>query len=297
MARDAVEERAERAARRETHVLGGLVHEQLQHDQLAHRHARHPLREPEGVRLERVVRHHLEHEPDVGRRPGGDLVAGEQIALRALEPEAVDPHRRGRRAPDARRRVPEARTLGGDDEIGAEYHVRPATDAPALDRCDRRLPGVPELQVGLDEAPHHLKVADGVPRAPRPGFPGRALCRLRVDRPVQAVAGAEGRPVGAEQDHVDVAVGVGLVDCGGKLVAQRRRDRVVLRSAAEHDRSDAVGRLGAEGPGHRTITAPRCGPRDSRSPPRARPARRASRGTSGIRRAARASGRRATRRR
>src|SRR5712691_9887915 len=50
VARDAVEERAERPAGSETHVLGGLVAEELQHDELARRHLRHAARERERVR-------------------------------------------------------------------------------------------------------------------------------------------------------------------------------------------------------------------------------------------------------
>src|SRR2546429_3982691 len=45
VARDAVEERAERAARGEAHVLGGLVAEELQHDELARRPLRPAARE------------------------------------------------------------------------------------------------------------------------------------------------------------------------------------------------------------------------------------------------------------
>src|SRR5207302_6468906 len=44
VARDAVEERAERAAGREPHVLGGLIAEELQHDELARRHLCHAAR-------------------------------------------------------------------------------------------------------------------------------------------------------------------------------------------------------------------------------------------------------------
>src|SRR5437773_2007442 len=98
VARDAVEERAEHAAGAEAHILGGLVAEELQHDELARRHLRHAARERERVLPEAVVRHRLEDEADARRLGCGDLVARQQIALRALEPQPVDPHRRGRRA-------------------------------------------------------------------------------------------------------------------------------------------------------------------------------------------------------
>src|SRR5439155_7219563 len=67
VARDAVEERAERAAGGEAHVLRRLVAEELQHDELARRHLRHAARERERVLLEAVVGHRLEDEPDARR--------------------------------------------------------------------------------------------------------------------------------------------------------------------------------------------------------------------------------------
>ena len=47
----------------------------------------------------------------------GDLVAGEEIALRPLEAHAIHPHRRGGRAPDPGRRVAEARALARHDQV------------------------------------------------------------------------------------------------------------------------------------------------------------------------------------
>src|SRR5437016_12213365 len=78
VARDAVEERAERAAGGEAHVLGGLVAEELQHDELARRHLRHAARERKRVLLEAVVGHGLEDEADACRLGRGDLVARQQ---------------------------------------------------------------------------------------------------------------------------------------------------------------------------------------------------------------------------
>ena len=72
-------------------------------------------RERERVLEERGVGHDLEDQAELGRLPRRDLVAGQQVALRPLEPHAVDPHRRRRRAPDARRRIAERRALARDD--------------------------------------------------------------------------------------------------------------------------------------------------------------------------------------
>ncbi len=181
-----------------------------------------------------MLGHGLQDEADARRLGRGDLVARQQIALRALEPQPVDPHRRGRRAPYARGRVAERGALGGDDDVGAEHHVGAAADAPALHRRDGRLGRVPELHVGVDEARDHAEIGDRVPHAP-----AFSLLGLRLGRPVEAVARAEGGTLGAEQDDTDGGVGVGLVDGGPQLVAQRRGDRVVLGGPRQHDRAHA----------------------------------------------------------
>jgi hypothetical protein len=70
VARDAVEERAERAARREAHVLDRLVAQELQHHELVV--GTRAMRARARARaLELGVGHHLEHEPDLGRRARG----------------------------------------------------------------------------------------------------------------------------------------------------------------------------------------------------------------------------------
>ena len=160
-----------------------------------------------------VVGDDLEDQPDLRRLAGGDLVAGQQIALRALEPHAIDPHGGGGRAPDARRRIAEARALARDDHVGAQHHVGAAADAPALHRGDGRLLRVPELHVDVDEALHDAPVGDRVPRAARVAFgtrPGPRSAGLGRGRPVEPVAGAEGGPFGAQQDDARRRVGVGL---------------------------------------------------------------------------------------
>jgi 2-oxoglutarate dehydrogenase E2 component (dihydrolipoamide succinyltransferase) len=51
VAGDAVEQRPERTARGETHVLDGLIAQQLQHDELIGRHLRHALGQRQGMFL------------------------------------------------------------------------------------------------------------------------------------------------------------------------------------------------------------------------------------------------------
>ena len=100
---------------------------------------------------------------------------------------------------------------------------------------------VPELHVHVDVLRDHAVVGDRVPHAVARTFTG-----LRARGSFECVAGAERRPLGAQQDHVDVAVGVGAIDRGSKLVAQFGRDRVVLGGAGERDDADAVASLSAE---------------------------------------------------
>src|SRR5262249_23980656 len=82
------------------------------------------------------------------------------------------------------------------------------------------------------------------------------LRRLRDRRPIESVAGAEGRAFGAQQDDVHGAVGVGVVDRGGQLVAQRGCDRVVLARPRPDDRADAGLGFGTDG-GHADCLARR----------------------------------------
>jgi len=87
----------------------------------------------------------------------------------------------------------------------------------------------------------HAVVGHRVPHALARTFTG-----LRARGPFECVAGAKRRTLGAQQYHMDVAVGVGTIDRSGKLVAQFGRDRVVLGGTSERDDADAVAGLGAE---------------------------------------------------
>src|SRR5215831_18396290 len=70
VAGDAVEQRAEEAGLREPEVLGGLVAEQLQHDQLVHRESRHAPGQSERVIQQLAIGDDLEDESDVGGLAG-----------------------------------------------------------------------------------------------------------------------------------------------------------------------------------------------------------------------------------
>ena len=108
----------------------------------------------------------------------------------------------------------------------------------------------------------------GAPRVPLPLRPAG----LGAGRPVEAVAGTEGRTVGPEEHHTHLRVPVGLVDGPAQLVAESRSDGVVLLRPAEDDGSDAGLGLGAEGGGHEAtvngkVRPPACfGPRPPPTP-------------------------------
>src|ERR687898_883348 len=88
VARDAVEQRAERAGRRQPHALRRLVAEQLEHLELVERQAGHAPGERTRVLFQLVVGHGLKDQADARRLRRGDLVPGEQVALRLLEAHA-----------------------------------------------------------------------------------------------------------------------------------------------------------------------------------------------------------------
>ena len=83
------------------------------------------------VRVELIVADALQHETEIRGLGAADLVAGEQVALGALEAEPRDPHpRRFGNPPHAHRRIAEPGRLTAHDEIRVEHHVRAARDAP-----------------------------------------------------------------------------------------------------------------------------------------------------------------------
>jgi len=93
----------------------------------------------------------------------------------------------------------------------------------------------PGSQVGLTVASLSMVACFTVPIEPPGGahvrlLPGDAPVdvfeqyRTGSRRPVEPVAGAEGRALGAQQDHAHVGVRVGGVDGLAELVAQLRRD-------------------------------------------------------------------------
>src|SRR5215510_16472460 len=79
------------------------------------------------MRVELRIGHALEDEPDLRGLLRGDLVAGQHVPLRALEPHPVDPHRGRRRAPHAGGRVAEARdrksTRLNSSHVASSYAV------------------------------------------------------------------------------------------------------------------------------------------------------------------------------
>jgi len=71
-----------------THVLEGLVDQQLEHDELVDRELRHPLRQRIDCRMRRSAGR-LSDQSDRGRGLAVDRVAGEQEALGAFEADTI----------------------------------------------------------------------------------------------------------------------------------------------------------------------------------------------------------------
>src|SRR5262249_2648653 len=113
---------------------------------------------------------------------------------------------------------------------------------------------VPELHVDVDEPSHESPVGDGVPDpgggAGGAGAPAPLLAGLGAGGPVETVAGAEGGPLGAQQDDPGSRVRVGSVYGLRQLVTQPRGDGVVVAGAGEHDRAHAIGDFRPQGGGH-----------------------------------------------
>ena len=102
----------------------------------------------------------------------------------------------------------------------------PPANAPALNRRNGGLARIPELHVGVDELTHHAHVRHRIPNAPTVALtPAHDLLtrRLGGGRPVEAIAGAEGFALGAQQNDACLPLGVAAVDRLGELVAQARR--------------------------------------------------------------------------
>src|SRR5581483_943848 len=96
-----------------------------------------------------------------------------------------------------------------EDEIAAEYEVRPSAERPSLELSDDRLRTLPDLHEAADVVSHHLVIAHGIPRAlamrdARRVVGVRTKTRIAFTE-VQVVAGRE-RAAGATQDDAPCAL-------------------------------------------------------------------------------------------
>ncbi len=156
-----------------------------------------------------------------------DGVAGQQQPLRALEPDAVHPHRGRGRAPHPRRRVADAAVLGADDQVGAQREVGAAADAEAVHLRDHRLGRAPQRHVGGDVARHQLVVDDRVP--------GARLLPHHLRAPVDVVAGAEAP---APRSRITRTWPSASARCIAASNASLRHDRVQPVGPVERQRRD-----------------------------------------------------------
>ena len=202
----------------QAHLLDRLVDEQLHHVQLVGRAAARRARaSASAASSSSAAGMALARQPPLDRAAAVERVAGEQQALGALEPEPVGPHRRRRRAPDARRRVADAAVLGADDQVASR----------ARSRCRRRRrsrgPGRSPASASAT-APCRCRRSATSSRRSAIGSQGRPASASRIDlgAPADVVAGAE-RAARRPRRRIDAHRVVGA--------APRRARRAGRRSA------------------------------------------------------------------
>ncbi len=247
VAGDAVEQGREHLRLLEAHGLDGLVDDELLHHQLRGRHAGDAFgqRECRGVEFGR--RHGQRGQPPVGGGAPVDQVAGQQQALGAHRADAVDPHRGGRAAPDARRHVADAGVVGHQQQVAAQRDVAAAGHRIAVDLGDGRLVAAPQAHELPGVALHQRVVAHRLP-----GHRLVGLVRV-LGVELQVVAGAERAASALQHDRVHTRVVVGGGDGGLDLGGHAVVDRVEPLGAVERDRRDALahGELQGLVAGHR----------------------------------------------
>ena len=131
----------------------------------------------------------------------------------------------------------EVRIRGGDREIDELDEVDADPGAVAMHLRDDRLHRILERHVVLAElAVLHQTRADT--RAPGFAAVRVGLEPVRLQRVVVVVAGTERRAAALEDDHLDVIVGLGIVQCGDETLEIAEAERVVLLRAIQHEMGD-----------------------------------------------------------
>jgi hypothetical protein len=154
----------------------------------------------------------LDGEPPVERGGPVDQVAGEEQPLGALVADAEGPQRGGRHAPDAGRRIADARVVCDHEQVGAERHVGAAGHAEAMHLADHRLVRVEQAHEAAQVAAHHLPVEDRIPR-----LRGVVVGELLLGELDQVVPAAEALAGAGQRDDVHGRVEVGALDALGQL--------------------------------------------------------------------------------
>jgi len=171
----------------------------------------------------------------------GQRLARERVLLGLGQPEAVDPHRAQVAAPHSRVGRADLGILGRNDEIGAERHVGPATDAPAVDlRNDRLRAGPQAHEVGhgrVEGVGHSDHVGARVPLRPF------RVLRREVALCAEVEPGAEGASRALEHDDAYSGIAIRLADAGRQVLPHWRHDRVELFGPVQGERGDGVARV------------------------------------------------------
>ena len=183
-----------------------------------------------------VVRHDLVDHADAQRLLGIEVVAGQRPAVGRF-PAAQRGEQEARVGDVAHLGLGEHRLVGRDGDVGGELVPEAAAHRPAVDRRDDRLAEPPHVrpragaravlavQYSMNSACLALRI--GMARAALGGLP-------------LVVAGAERRPRAGENDHLDCAVRVGLVEQAVQLGLERLGERVHPLGAIERDGRDLL---------------------------------------------------------
>ena len=181
------------------------------------------------ARQQGLVRHDLDHQSPVTRRPGVDVVAGEAHAPGPVDPDELgqaDRHAAPRHDADPGVGVGEAGSLRRDEEVAAQCQLQAAGHRRPVDGADD----------GRGVGRHH-------PDAPG-GFPQALLLHrseLGGER-LEVHAGAERRVRAGEHHAPHVVPAVEAGDGVVELAVQLGRDRVARLGAVEGDRGHPVRR-------------------------------------------------------
>src|SRR5882724_9516727 len=152
IAHGSVEDRSEYLRALQTHIVVGLIDDQLHRGELRQRDFGQLFRQCRGTVVEFLERIGEIDQLHVGRLLAADPLAGQRVVFRLGKAEAVDPHAGEVATPDPRIGRSKACVMRGDDEVRAECHFGAHAEAPAVHLGDCGLQAAPQPHVDRNPA-------------------------------------------------------------------------------------------------------------------------------------------------